>query len=51
MKMKIGVNIFIFSNFIRRQKIKNNIYNEIKISRIKKDWIKLEVLCKRYLNI
>ena len=42
---------FPFSSFIRRRKIKNNIYQEIEIARGKKDWVKLEILSKRYLNI
>ena len=42
---------FPFSNFLRRKKIKNNIYQEIEIARNRKDWVKLEILSKRYLNI
>jgi hypothetical protein len=42
---------FPFSSFMRRKKIKNNIYQEIEIARNQKDWIKLEILSKRYLNI
>jgi Mor family transcriptional regulator len=42
---------FPFSSFMRRKKIKNNIYQEIEIARNQKDWVKLEILSKRYLNI
>lgn len=42
---------FPFSSFIRRRKIKNNIYQEIEIARGNKDWVKLEILSRRYLNI
>ncbi len=42
---------FPFSKFVRRQKIKKNLYQEIEIARGQKDWVKLEILSKRYLNI
>lgn len=49
---KNGKNInFPFSSFIRKRKIKNNIYQEIEIARGNKDWVKLEILSRRYLNI
>ena len=42
---------FPFSNFMRRQKIKNNLYKEIEVARGQKDWVKVEILSRRYLNI
>ena len=49
---KNGKNVnFPFSNFMRRQKIKKSLYQEIEIARGQKDWVKLEILSRRYLNI